>query len=103
MCIHAATAGRQQKWERQRESLRGRLRGRHKKLKNTEEGYGEIRVRQRKTGKAQCKSEYVNMYRPNLIIALPPGPVIRCLIEAGDEREVGGDVGRREDTGCPKR
>lgn len=26
------------------------------------------------------------MYRPNLIIPYPPGPVIRWLIKAGDER-----------------
>ncbi len=27
------------------------------------------------------------MYRPNLIIPRPPGPVIRCLIKAGDKRK----------------
>lgn len=65
-------------------------------------------VRQRKTGNAQCKSECVNMYRPNLIIPRPPGPVIRCLIKAGAKRrEVEDrDGGRRQgfgDTGCLKR
>lgn len=58
-------------------------------------------VRQRKTGKAQCKSECVNMYGPNLIIPHPPGPVIGCLIKAGDERRQvegsdGGTVGGEE-------
>lgn len=68
------------------------------KSKNTEEGYRKIWVRQRKTGKAQCKSECVNMYWPYLIIPHPPGPVIGCLIKAGDERrEVEDrDRGRRE-------
>lgn len=54
------------------------------KKKNTEEGYREIWARQRKTGRARCKSECVNMLRSNLIILPPPGSVIRCLIKARD-------------------
>lgn len=94
MCSHAAAAVEHRQQE-VREAVRetGDI-----KSKKTEEGYGEIWVRHSKTGKAQCKSECVNMYRPNLIIPRPPGPVIRCLIKAGDERrEVRDrDGGRRE-------
>lgn len=45
---------------------------------------------------AQCKSECVNMYRPNLVIPHSPGPVIGCLIEADEGRDraemEGGDM-----------
>lgn len=70
---------------------------RHKN-KHTEEADRE-NMSQRKTGRAQCKSECVNMYRPNLIIPRPPGPVIRRLIKAGDERKELEDKhgGRREE------
>lgn len=77
--------------EPERKTWRAKTRRRH---------IEEIWVRQRKTRRAQCKPERVNMYRPNLIIPHPPGPVIRCLIKAGDKRqevedgEVGGK-GRR--------
>lgn len=68
LCIHAATAEKgSQREGREPERETGTI-----KSKNTEEGYGKIWVRQRKTGKAQCKSECVNMYRPNLIIPCPP-------------------------------
>lgn len=58
------------------------------KSERTEEAYSieEIWVRLRKTARTQCKSDCVNMYRPNLIIPQPPGPVIRSLIKAGDIR-----------------
>lgn len=68
LCLHTATAAK----DRQQEGGEPERETGTIKSKNTEEGYAEIWVRQKKTGRAHRRSQCVNMYRPNLITPRPP-------------------------------